>query len=88
MNALLDDRRREPALRLTDEAWAITVVAALTESFAQSPSAPVRERSSPTSRASFTSIPIGTERGSAQIRWLVVSRARQRLGCECDEGGA
>ncbi len=42
VNALLDERRREPALRLADEAWSITVVSALVDAFTQSPSAPVR----------------------------------------------
>ena len=42
VSALLDDRRREPALKLTDEAWSITVVAALADAFTHSPSAPVR----------------------------------------------
>ena len=31
VEALLDERRLEPALRLTDEAWSIPVVAALAE---------------------------------------------------------
>ncbi len=31
VEALLDERRLEPALRLTDEAWSVVVVAALTE---------------------------------------------------------
>jgi putative heme-binding domain-containing protein len=42
--ALLDERRLEPALRLTDEAWAIPVVAALTEAFGRTSSAAVRGR--------------------------------------------
>jgi putative membrane-bound dehydrogenase-like protein len=42
--ALLDDRRRESALRLADEAWALPVIAALTESFQRTESAPVRAR--------------------------------------------
>jgi HEAT repeat protein/glucose/arabinose dehydrogenase len=42
VSALLDERRREPALKLTDEAWSITVVAALADAFTHSPSAPVR----------------------------------------------
>jgi putative heme-binding domain-containing protein len=44
VTALLDERRLEPALRLTDEAWAIPVVAALTEAFSRTKGAPVRER--------------------------------------------
>ncbi len=44
IEALLDDRRLEPALRLTSEAWSITVVAALCEALKQTASAPVRGR--------------------------------------------
>jgi HEAT repeat protein/glucose/arabinose dehydrogenase len=44
VKALLDERRLEPALRLTDEAWSITVVAALCEALTQTASAPVRGR--------------------------------------------
>jgi HEAT repeat protein/glucose/arabinose dehydrogenase len=44
VSALMDERRREPALRLADEAWSTDVVAALAEAFGQSPSAPVRGR--------------------------------------------
>ncbi len=44
VSALLDERRREPALRLADEAWSTIVVAALADALAQSPSAPVRGR--------------------------------------------
>ena len=44
MEALLDDRRLESALRLTDEAWAVPVVDALTEALGRSPSVPVKAR--------------------------------------------
>ena len=44
VDALLDERRLEPALRLTDEAWSITVVDALAEAFQRTTSAPVRGR--------------------------------------------
>ena len=44
IKALLDERRLEPALRLTDEAWSITVVGALEEALNQTPSAAVRGR--------------------------------------------
>ena len=43
-SALSDDRRLEPALKLTDESWSITVIAALTEALQHTPSAPVRGR--------------------------------------------
>jgi putative heme-binding domain-containing protein len=42
--ALLDDRRRESALRLADESWALPVVEALAEAFRRSSFAPVRAR--------------------------------------------
>ncbi len=44
VHALLDERRLEPALRLTDESWSTTVIAALTEALSQTASAPVRGR--------------------------------------------
>ena len=44
LEALLDERRLESALRLTDESWALPVVEALTEALSHSPSAPVRGR--------------------------------------------
>ncbi len=44
IEALLDERRLEPALRLTDEAWSVTVVAALSEALSRTASAPVRGR--------------------------------------------
>jgi HEAT repeat protein/glucose/arabinose dehydrogenase len=44
VSALLDERRREPALRLADESWSIIVVTALSEAFTHSLSAPVRGR--------------------------------------------
>ncbi len=46
VSALLDERRREPALRLADEAWSIVVVAALADALAQSPSAAVARANS------------------------------------------
>jgi putative heme-binding domain-containing protein len=42
--ALLDDRRLEPALRLTDEAWSVPVVTALTEALTQTEAAPIKGR--------------------------------------------
>ena len=83
IEALLDERRLEPALRLTDEAWSITVVAALVRSVQ-----PNRRLlrcaagSWPTSRACFTSIPIGTERGSAPTRSPARSRGRRKTGMQ------
>jgi putative membrane-bound dehydrogenase-like protein len=44
VEALLDERRLEPALRLTDEAWSIPVVDALAEAFQRTSSSPVRGR--------------------------------------------
>jgi putative heme-binding domain-containing protein len=44
ISALMDDRRRESALQLADEAWAVSVVAALTEVFRQTGSVPIRAR--------------------------------------------
>jgi HEAT repeat protein/glucose/arabinose dehydrogenase len=44
VDALLDERRLEPALRLTDEAWSILVVDALADAFQRTSSAPVRGR--------------------------------------------
>ncbi len=44
LEALLDERRLEPALRLADEAWADAVVEALTEALKQVSVAPVRGR--------------------------------------------
>ena len=44
VEALLDERRLESALRLTDEAWAVPVVDALTEALARTSLAPVRGR--------------------------------------------
>jgi HEAT repeat protein/glucose/arabinose dehydrogenase len=44
VDALLDERRLVPALRLTDEAWSIPVIDALAEAFQRTPSAPVRGR--------------------------------------------
>jgi putative heme-binding domain-containing protein len=44
VDALLDERRLESALRLTDEAWAVDVVAALTESLTRTTSIPVKAR--------------------------------------------
>jgi putative heme-binding domain-containing protein len=43
--ALLDERRLEAALRLTDEAWAVPVVEALTDSLRQTQPVPVPVRS-------------------------------------------
>src|SRR5262249_34679588 len=42
--ALLDERRSQAALALTDEAWAVPVVVALTEALGRAGSAPVRAR--------------------------------------------
>jgi HEAT repeat protein/glucose/arabinose dehydrogenase len=42
--ALLDERRLEPALKLTDEAWSSTVLIALSEALKQTSSAPARGR--------------------------------------------
>ena len=42
--ALLDERRLESALRLTDEAWAVPVVAALSEALGRTSSVPVKAR--------------------------------------------
>ena len=42
--ALLDDRRTEPALDLTDEAWSVPVVEALTEVLGRTGSPAVRGR--------------------------------------------
>jgi putative heme-binding domain-containing protein len=42
--ALLDERRTEPALDLTEEAWSVLVVAALTEALARSGAPAVRGR--------------------------------------------
>ena len=44
VEALLDERRLESALRLTDEAWAVPVVAALTEALSRTTSVPVKAR--------------------------------------------
>ncbi len=44
VKALLDERRLEPALELTDEAWTQTVIIALSEALKLTPSAPVRSR--------------------------------------------
>ena len=44
VEALLDERRLESALRLTDEAWAVAVVAALTEALNRTTSIPVKAR--------------------------------------------
>ena len=44
VEALLDERRLEPALRLTDEAWALPVAAALTEALSRTQGAAVRAR--------------------------------------------
>ena len=44
VEALLDERRVESALRLTDEAWDVAVVAALTESLERTDSVPVKAR--------------------------------------------
>jgi HEAT repeat protein/glucose/arabinose dehydrogenase len=44
VEALLDERRLEPALRLTDEAWSMPVVDALAVAFKRTASAPVRGR--------------------------------------------
>ena len=44
VEALLDERRLESALRLTDEAWAVPVVDALAEALARTSLAPVRGR--------------------------------------------
>jgi putative heme-binding domain-containing protein len=44
VNALLDDRRLESALRLTDEAWAVPAVEALTEALTRTSSPAVRGR--------------------------------------------
>jgi putative heme-binding domain-containing protein len=44
VEALLDERRLESVLRLTDEAWDVTVVAALTESLNRTTSIPVKAR--------------------------------------------
>ena len=44
LEALLDERRLEPALRLTDEAWSLPVVDALAEALQRTSSAPVRGR--------------------------------------------
>ncbi len=44
VDALVDERRVESALRLTDEAWDVTVVAALTEAIGRTASIPVKAR--------------------------------------------
>ncbi len=44
VEALLDERRLEPALKLTDEAWSHAVIIALSEALKQTTSAPVRGR--------------------------------------------
>jgi len=44
VEALLDERRLESALRLTEEAWAVPVIAALTEALTRSSSPAVRGR--------------------------------------------
>ena len=44
VEALLDERRVESALRLTDEAWDVTVVLALTESLNRTTSVPLKAR--------------------------------------------
>ena len=44
VEALLDDRRLEPALRLTDEAWVVPAVEALTEALGRTSSPAVRAR--------------------------------------------
>ena len=44
IEALLDERRLESALRLTDESWALPVVDALTEALSKTGAAPVRGR--------------------------------------------
>jgi putative membrane-bound dehydrogenase-like protein len=44
VEALLDERRLESALRLTDEAWAVPVVDALTEALGRTRSVPVKAR--------------------------------------------
>ena len=44
VEALLDERRLESALRLTDESWALPVVEALTEALSKTGAAPVRGR--------------------------------------------
>jgi putative heme-binding domain-containing protein len=44
VEALMDERRLEPALRLTDEAWSVTAVQALTEALSRTSSAAVRGR--------------------------------------------
>ena len=44
VEALLDERRLEPALRLTDEAWALPVVEALTEALGRTSQPAVRGR--------------------------------------------
>ncbi len=42
VEALMDERRLEPALRLTEDAWSVVVVSALTEALKRTDSAPVR----------------------------------------------
>ena len=82
IEALLDERRLEPALRLTDEAWSITVVAALSEALAEPRLLRSAAGSWPTSRASFASIPIGLERGSAPTRLPPISRGKRKIGTQ------
>ena len=81
VEALFDERRMESALRLTDEAWDISVVRALTEvlqadGLTGDPVANPR----PIWPVCTESIPTGRARGSEPTRWPASSRRKPRTG--------